>query len=269
MKSEEIVDTPFIQHPESNSMPLRRFYMPPETVRHPQPEISGSDAIHICRVLRLSAGDAVELFDGTGKGYRARIVAASPKRIVFTIEDSFQLLTESSVPITLAQGILKERKMDDLVRQLTELGIDRWMPFYAGRSVPVPGDKGMQKRLNRWEKIAIEAVKQCRRGRVPRIVPADDFDAMLAASAESDLKIIFWEGAPLAFDIPETAPPKPKRITIAIGPEGGFDPGEVQRAHEHGFLTAGLGPRILKAETATLAACALVQYRFGDMGPKT
>jgi 16S rRNA (uracil1498-N3)-methyltransferase len=236
-------------------------------IQHPQPAISGSDAVHICRVLRLSAGDTVELFDGIGNGYRARIVSASPKRIRFDIEEAYLLLSESTVHITLAQGILKDRKMDDLIRQLTELGIDRWMPFYAARSIPVPVKKGMQKRLGRWEKIALEAVKQCRRGRVPCITPADDFDAILAGSAESDLNIIFWEGAPQAFDFPTTALAKPKKITVAVGPEGGFDPGEVQRAHEHGFLTAGLGPRILRAETATLAACTLVQYCFGDMGP--
>ncbi|MBR9987523.1 MAG: 16S rRNA (uracil(1498)-N(3))-methyltransferase [Desulfosarcina sp.] len=247
-------------------MSLRRFYLPPEMAQHPQPEISGSDAVHICRVLRLSAGDAVELFDGTGNGYRARIMSASPKRVLFHIQETFAHLSESSVHITLAQGILKDRKMDDLIRQLTELGIDCWMPFYAARSVPVPVKKGMGTRLGRWEKIAIEAVKQCRRGHVPSITPADDFDAMLEMAAESDLKIIFWEGAPQAFDIPRTAPQKPKKITVAVGPEGGFDPGEIQRAHAHGFLTTGMGPRILRAETATLAACTLVQYRFGDMG---
>ena len=248
-------------------MSLRRFFITPEMVQQPQPEISGSDAGHICRVLRLSAGDAVELFDGTGNGYRAQIVSASPNRVLFRIEETFPLLCESSVHISLAQGILKDRKMDDLIRQLTELGIHRWIPFYAARSVPVPGKKGMGTRLNRWEKIALEAVKQCRRGRVPYITPADHFDAMLAISAGSDLKILVWEGAPQAFDIPETAGPKPEKITIVLGPEGGFDPCEVQRAKEHGFLTTGLGPRILKAETATLAACTLVQYRFGDMGP--
>ena len=242
--------------------------MAPGMVHHPQPEINGSDAVHICRVLRLSTGDAVELFDGTGNGYRAQIVSASPKRVLFTIKESFPLLSESSVHITLAQGILKDRKMDDLIRQLTELGIDRWMPFYAARSVPVPGNKGLGTRLDRWEKITLEAVKQCRRGRVPHISPAHNLDEVLVASAEYDLKIMFWEGAPQVFDIPKTAPQKPKKIMAVVGPEGGFDPDEVQRAQAHGFLTTGLGPRILRAQTATLAACTLVQYRFGDMGPK-
>jgi len=249
-------------------MSLRRFFMAPEMVGHPQPEISGSDAVHICRVLRLSAGDAVELFDGIGNGYRAKIVSASPKRVLFRIEETFPLQSESSVHITLAQGILKDRKMDDLIRHLTELGIDCWMPFYAARSIPVPGKKGMGARLSRWEKIAMEAVKQCRRGQVPQISPAGNVDDVLNASADCDLKIIFWEDAPRAFEIHGINTPQPKKIMLMLGPEGGFDPGEVQRAQKHGFFTTGLGPRILRAETATLAACTLVQYRFGDMGPQ-
>lgn len=247
-------------------MALRRFFMAPEMVNHPQPEITGSDAGHICRVLRLSADETVELFDGTGNGYRAQIVSASPKRIVFSIKASFALLSESSVHITVAQGFLKDRKMDDLIRHLTELGIDRWMPFYAARSIPKPRKKGLGARLGRWEKIALEAVKQCRRGCAPQIAPADGYEDMLTAAAACDLKIIFWEGAARAFDIPPTAPLKPARIMVVVGPEGGFTPGEVQQAQAQGFLTTGLGPRILRAETATLVACTLVQYRFGDMG---
>lgn len=245
-------------------MALRRFYMAPEMVDQPQPVITGPDAGHICRVLRLSTDDIVELFDGTGKGYRARIVSASAKRVSFAIETSFTLLSESPVHITLAQGILKDRKMDALIRQLTELGVDCWMPFYAARSVPSPGNKGIGKRLARWEKIAIEAVKQCRRGRVPRIIPADTFNNMLAAAADCDRKIIFWEDANQAFDVPLTPV---KKILVVVGPEGGFDPGEIQKAKAQGFLITGLGPRILRAETAALAACTLVQYCFGDMNP--
>jgi 16S rRNA (uracil1498-N3)-methyltransferase len=247
-------------------MGLRRFFMAPEMVKVAQPEITGSDAGHICRVLRLSDGDIVELFDGRGNGYRAKIVSASPKQVRFAIEASFPLLFESSVHLTLAQGILKDRKMDNLIRPLTELGIDCWMPFYAARSVPVPGKKGLGKRLGRWEKIAQEAVKQCGRGRVPKITPVDQFDDILAASTDFELKLIFWEGAPKPFDIPETAPEKPKHVMVVVGPEGGFELDEIKRAQTHGFFTSGMGPRILRAETATLAACTLVQYCFGDLG---
>ena len=244
-------------------MALRRFYMAPEMVNQPQPEITGSDAGHILRVLRLTINDVVELFDGTAKAYLARIVSTSPQKVVFTIESSFALLSESPVHITLAQGMLKDRKMDDLIRQLTELGIACWMPFYASRSVPSPGSKGLGKRLARWEKIAVEAVKQCRRGRIPQILPVDDFKAVLAAADAYDQKVLFWEETNQAFEIPKATIQK---IILVVGPEGGFDPREVQQAKIHGFLTAGLGPRILRAETATLAACTLVQYCMGDMG---
>jgi 16S rRNA (uracil1498-N3)-methyltransferase len=247
-------------------MTLRRFYISPEMAHAPQPQITGSDAGHIYRVLRLNAGDVVELFDGTGNGYRAKIESVNAQRVRFAIEKSFLLLSESSVQITLAQGILKDRKMDEVIRPLTELGIDCWMPFYAARSVPVPGKKGLKKRLDRWEKIALAAVKQCRRGRLPEITPVSTFDDMLAASAGCELKLIFWEGASGALDLPRTAPRKPQKIMVVVGPEGGFDPDEVRRAQAHGFLSTGLGPRILRAETAALSACALIQYRFGDMG---
>jgi 16S rRNA (uracil1498-N3)-methyltransferase len=235
-------------------------------IHQPQPEITGPQAGHICRVLRLGAGEAVELFDGTGAGYLARIVSASPRCVRLSIDNSFPLLTESHTRITVAQGILKDRKMDEVVRQLTELGIDRWMPFYADRSVPVPGNKPWAGRLDRWEKIALEAVKQCRRGRIPGVVPADNFKAVLAASATVDLKIVFWEETPQAFQIPGPLAKTPESVLVAIGPEGGFSAEEIRQAKRHGFFTAGLGPRLLRAPTAALAACTLVQYAFGDMG---
>lgn len=248
-------------------MVLRRFYMAPQMVHHPQPEITGPEAVHICRVLRLSAGDAVELFDGTGCGYLATIVSASCRRVQVTIEETRTLPLESPVRISLAQAMLKDRKMDNLIRQLTELGIDRWIPFYAARSIPLATAKGLGARVTRWEKIAHEAVKQCRRARVPRIVPAGDLRGAIAAAGSCDLAIIFYEGQAEAFDIPATVPAKPNHILVVIGPEGGFDPAEMGQAQQAGWLTAGLGPRILRAETASLAACTLVQYRFGDMGP--
>ncbi len=247
-------------------MGLRRFYIAAEQIGQPAPEITGPEAGHIVRVLRMGVGDRVELFDGSGSGYRARIVAAAAGRVAFAIEERFPLSTESSVSITLAQGFLKERKLDELVRPLTELGIDGWMPFFAARSVPQPDRGKLDRRRARWEKIALEAVKQCRRGRIPRIAPVDDLAAVLADDDGFDLKVIFWEAAPTAFRLPAAACRRPRRILLAVGPEGGFTDAEVAAARAAGFITTGLGPRILRAETAALAAVTLTQYRFGDMG---
>lgn len=184
------------------------------------------------------------------------------------IEGTFALENESGVRITLAQAMLKDRKMDDLLRPLTELGVHCWMPFYASRSVPAPRGRGLDKRVERWEKIALEAVKQCRRGRVPQIVPVNDLDAVLDAADGFDLKLICWEETPGAFRLPPKAGADAGRVMVVIGPEGGFDAGEVDRARSRGFLTAGLGPRVLRAQTAALAAFTLVQYVLGDMGPR-
>lgn len=256
-------------HQRCGRMNLRRFYIAPEMAGAVRPEITGTDAGHICRVLRLKTGDAIELFDGTGTGYRARILAAAPARVQLTIDASFQLPGESTLRISLAQAVLKDRKMDDLLRQLTELGIARWMPFYAARSVPVPGRQGMGARVNRWEKIVLEAVKQCRRGRIPQIKPAGTFDDVLAAAADHDISVLLWEGACHGFDLPAKVSPPPASMLVVIGPEGGFEREEVERARRCGFVTTGLGPRILRADTAALAACTLAQYCCGDMGGST
>jgi 16S rRNA (uracil1498-N3)-methyltransferase len=156
--------------------------------------------------------------------------------------------------------------MDDLVRPLTELGIHCWQPFYASRSVSRPKARGLEKRLERWRQKALEAVKQCRRGRIPSIEPADSLMAVLDASAGFDLKVFFWEGEPLAVKLPAQPLPSPRSILAVVGPEGGFSEDEAKMARQHDFLVCGMGPRILRAETAALAACTVLQYRFGDMG---
>ena len=247
-------------------MSTRRFFIAPETIKTGTPEILGSEARHMARVLRLSKGDTVELFDGSGSGYRAQIVSATPNQIKFRILVSFPLPSESPIQITLAQGFLKDRKMDELIRPLTELGIHRWIPFFSSRSVPCPDKNRLQKRSARWGKIAIEAAKQCKRGRIPHIEPALALDDVLKASEQTALKLLFHEEAGKGFEEPIPAPAQPNAILVIVGPEGGFTADEVERARSHGFVAAGMGPRILRAQTAAIAACTLVQYLYGDMG---
>ena len=160
--------------------------------------------------------------------------------------------------------------MDGLVRQLSELGITQWLPFFAQRSVPRLNQKDFSARLKRWQKIAKEALKQCKRGRVLEIRDPVSFESMLAQSRNCDLKIAFWEeeSVPLK-ELPMQSKQEIKTIFALLGPEGGFTVQEIETARENGFIIAGLGPRILKAETATVAACALLQYLYGDMGKKS
>ena len=229
--------------------------------------ITGSDARHIRTVLRLKPGNKVGLFDGKGFEYEAEIVDLSPGKVNLSLIRSFASTAESPIRITIAQGFLKERKMDGLVRQLSELGITNWMPFIAERSVPMPDKMQLLKRTKRWEKIAREAVKQCRRGRIMEIGNTVSFSQVLNQAKDYDLKIAFWEDE--SRPIQTVTPDGPVHSIFAlIGPEGGFTRKEIETAKDHGFVIAGLGPRTLRAETAALAAGVLLQYLFGDMNQK-
>ncbi len=228
--------------------------------------ITGSDARHIKTVLRLKSGDKIGLFDGKGFEYKAKIVDLSTGRVKVSVIRRFPSTAESPVQITVAQGFLKEKKMDGLVRQLSELGIIKWNPFIAERSVPRPDKKQLSARTKRWEKISKEAIKQCKRGCIMEIGDTVSFEEILNLSQTADLKIAFWENElqPLNAELP-----RPDRnvnkIYALLGPEGGFTQQEIESARDRGFVTASLGPRILRAETATVAACVLLQHLFGDM----
>jgi len=251
---------------------MRRFYIEPSKVAEASgstPVISGSDARHIKNVLRLKPGDIIGLFDGTGLEYEARIVTLYHNRVEVSIISSSYSRTESPVKIIVAQAFLKNRKMDGLVRQLTELGITKWIPFIAKRSVPRPSKKRLWARSERWKNIAKEAIKQCRRSQIMEIGATISFEEALNFENECDLKIVFWENESKSINSKLLQPDRHyKRIYVMLGPEGGFTEQEIENARACGFVVASLGPRILRAETATIVACALLQYLFGDISQK-
>jgi len=254
----------------NHNKPMRYFFIEQPKVGGPLSLITGSDARHIKTVLRLKSGDTIGLFDGEGFEYTARIESVSSKRVEVAVLQRLRSTAESPVKITVAQAFLKERKMDSLVRQLTELGITRWIPFFAERSIPRPAKTHLAARRERWEKIVREALKQCKRGRIPEIGEAASFEEVLTLSKTSDLKITFWEeeSTPVNASLSDLSGPEReiKNIFVLLGPEGGFTVREIENAGDSGFVTASLGPRILRAETATVAACVLLQYLYGDMG---
>jgi 16S rRNA (uracil1498-N3)-methyltransferase len=247
---------------------MRRFFFDPIRIENSVYRMATDDARHLVHVLRLSAGDAVSLFDGSGMEYEGRILCISEGSVDLVVGPGIPCETESPVYMAVAQGFLKEKKMDGLVRMLTELGVSRWIPFVATRSVSRPDQKRMSVRRERWGKIARESLKQCRRATVPVITPAHSFSHVLATARDFDLKIMFWEDEQKSLEEQVAVLHGPKRIFVLLGPEGGFSGEEVRLAKAAGFVCAGLGPRILRAETATLAACVVVQYVFGDMGQK-
>ena len=247
---------------------MRYFFAEKTVTPGEKMTLRGSDARHIKKVLRLQPGDGIGLFDGSGVAYTARIENFVTDGIVVEVLSSASAVTDSPVQIIIAQAFLKDKKMDGLARQLTELGAAKWMPFFAERSVPAPDRRRLAGRLERWQKISREALKQCKRGRFMVIEPVGTLKDVLLQARSCDAKILFWENQPQPLNrqaaVPQGA--TPEAIFAILGPEGGFSPTEVEAAVAEGFLTAGLGPRILRAETATIAAAALLQFLFGDLG---
>jgi len=246
---------------------MRYFFVEKWRTAKQKAIITGSDAKHIRTVLRLKSGDKLGLFDGSGSEYEAVIDALSRDGVHVSILSSAPSTTESPVQITVAQALLKDRKMDGILRQVTELGITTWIPYLAARSVPRPNSDRLSKRMDRWHAVTREALKQCRRSRPTKIGPFSSFESILALGETVDLKVVFYE------DEVKTLQSNLYRkgnavetILVVIGPEGGFTDEEIEQAKVRGFSIVGLGPRVLKAETAAIAASSIIQFLFGDLG---
>jgi len=245
---------------------MRYFFVEPQELGRSAITITGPEARHMSKVLRLKPGMVVGLSDGCGFQGEARITEMARERVDLAILRRYPSPREPRGELAVAQAMLKDQKMDLLVRQLTELGMATWRPFISARSVPQPDTRRQAARCERWERIAREAVKQCRRGRVPAIGPVGQFKDILEESRGFATRIMFWEGA--RRPLPSAMPPAgdaPCSVFVAVGPEGGFTEEEAAAAEQAGFLLACLGPRILRAETAAVAACTLVQHLYGDL----
>jgi len=243
---------------------MQKFIIPEIDSIPSKTSIHGQDAKHISKVLRLNKGDRIDITNGQGKDYTAIIAYTSLDNIGIDIIDEHDSLTESPINITLCSGMLKDKKMDLVIKHVTQLGIYEWIPFYCERSIPIPNEKSMENRQQRWEIIAKEALKQCRRSRLPKISKPLSFKKLLDRSGSHDLKIAFWEKATRRIDTLKKTPSNNK-ILILIGPEGGFSKEEISQSEEKGFLSYSLGPRILRAETASISSCTLVQHILGDI----
>ena len=245
---------------------MRHFFIDREKILSDRPTLTGPDVKHVRRVLRLKPGDEIFLFDGQGLEYRARISASTPKAITLSVLDRFSSISESTVKITIAQSVLKAGKMDRIVRQATELGIHALIPLMAERNAPGPEPQRWAEKARRWEAIAREALKQCGRFQIPRLGPPASFKKVLGMSQDYHLRIIFHHAKPgLKSRLYLRDATNLRKVLALIGPEGGFTPEEVKLALECGFVRVSLGPRTLKADTAAVAACAILQYCFGDV----
>lgn len=238
---------------------MRRFFIEPTAISGRMALLGGADAHHLRKVLRLENGDEVELFSGDGLVHRARIVGGDRERVELT------LLTSSNTPpdglrIHLAQAMLKGKKMDLVVQKCTELGVAALHPYLSTHTkMPAPEPA----KLQRWQRIIQESCKQCNQPWPPLCHPAAPLEQILTTAADHDLRLLCWEApeAPPLRQVLATVP-RPRKPLVLIGPEGGFDEAEVAAARAAGFLPAGLGRRVLRAETAAIAVVALLQFLY-------
>ena len=238
-------------------MSLPRFFVaaPLALGVHDLPE---AQAHYLSRVLRLTVGAAVQLFDGSGQEYIGELTSVTKKAVQVELHESLVGLPEPSLQIHLGQGLSRGERMDWAIQKATELGVAEITPLFTERCEVRLNDERMQKRLEHWQQIAISACEQCGRSKVPVIhVPqaVKDWQASVAA----DLKLVLH---PVAQPLTEHA--APSTLAFLIGPEGGLTDAEVAHAAEQGFLPARLGPRVLRTETAPIVALSVAQQLWGD-----
>ena len=245
---------------------MPRFYIPHPRIENGLLRIEGEEVKHIQKVLRLKAGDEILVFDGLGKEFEGTIIKEGHSSVIVKIQRMLSPEGDSPLEVTLAQSLLKGEKMDTLIQKATELGVKEIIPFFSSRSIPLLEKSRRLKRHHRWEKIAIEASKQCGRGVVPKVELVKDYPDMLRTASTDSLRLILWENEGVNLREVLEGSKERKKIFFVIGPEGGFSQDEVEKAKRAGFVAVTLGRRILRAETASLCLLSILQYERGDIG---
>jgi 16S rRNA (uracil1498-N3)-methyltransferase len=234
---------------------LRRIHLPPERILGARGQLGPEARRYLADVLRLAPGARLEVFDGKGGRYAAELAPGLEWVTLGPREEA----PAASVEIALLVALAKGEKMDLVVQKATELGVARLLPFEAERSVVrLEAEKG-EERAGRWRRIAAEAARQCGRADVPEVAPPQPLAQALAALAPGTRAYVFHPGGG-ALEAAGAA-----SVAAVVGPEGGLTDAEVRACEAAGAVRAGLGPRVLRAETAAIVAVALLQARFGDL----
>jgi len=222
-------------------------------------QLSGQTAHYLSNVLRLETGARVILFNGDGQEYQGQITLLKKGRLELEIQGSQAALPESHLRTLLGLGISRGDRMDYAIQKSTELGVSEIFPLFTEFGEVKLKAERLDKRLAHWQKVAISASEQCGRNRVPKIHPATDLSQWLT-SLDCEHKFIFDQSLNKALDQNS----KLDELALLIGPEGGFSNSEIGKAESSGFKGIQLGPRVLRTETAPVAALAVLQYLWGD-----
>jgi 16S rRNA (uracil1498-N3)-methyltransferase len=251
---------------------LHRLFLPPERLTADRVVLDDESHRYLARVLRLASGDQLVVFDGQGQEIHARIETAGGRATTLAL-GARRVVTPPVRKLTLLQAVSRGERMDLVVQKTTELGLGRLVPVWTSRTVvqgndPAGDDTGGA-RLRRWRKIAQEAARQCGRADLPVLETPRTLAQALAESPAQGLRLLVWEAAQASGGVPlrqalADAGAHPA-VTLLVGPEGGFSDEEAAAARAAGFQPVGLGPLVLRSETAALVAVALAQAALGAL----
>jgi 16S rRNA (uracil1498-N3)-methyltransferase len=226
-------------------------------------EVEGAAANHIARVLRSRAGDPLTVFNGNGAEFAASIVEFHRDSVVVEVEEARAVSRESPLSLTLAQGISRGERMDWILQKATELGGSRIVPVFTERSVVRLDAKQAERKLQHWRAIAIAACEQCGRNIVPEIAPPMDIFEFVSSSVQPQMTRLLL--SPMSEVSIDEVRADTGGVTVLIGPEGGLTDIEQETAQRSGFTAVRMGPRVLRTETAAIAALTILQHRLGDL----
>jgi 16S rRNA (uracil1498-N3)-methyltransferase len=260
---------------------MHRFFISPQCIDKERVAIEGKLVHQLRNVLRLQVGDHIVVLDDTGWEYEVSLERVSRDHVTGVISEK-RPSAEPGTKITLYQALPKSSKFEFIIQKCTELGVSCFVPLTCERCI---AEHPQDNRVERWQRIIIEAAEQSKRGRIPKLEPALPFEQ--ACRSATGFSMLAWEGAVSDSDDekgiktsglraalqPEIhrqetiSGEKPLAVNLFIGPEGGFSPLEVEFARGCGILPISLGKRVLRAETAGLVAASIILYEYGDLDP--
>lgn len=240
---------------------LRRVFVPPERVLGRRVLLDAPLVRHLRAVLRLAPGDEFSATDGTGANYRARVEELGRAAGHAAILERTEPPCESSLTTLLAQAVPKGDRFELVLEKAVELGVSAVVPLLSRNTVRTPRSDA-----TRWRRIVEGAVAQSGRTVLPQLHTPCSFEELIGGRPSAAVRILLWEKADTGMHTLLAGHAAPRSVLVAVGPEGGWSGEEAQQAQAAGFIAARLGPRILRAETAGIAAIAVIQNRWGDLG---